>query len=218
VNKKDVLLRQNTTIAVERKHTRDPSSTAVEAAGVSEGDGFDVARVEQPAAANIATQLSKSQLKERLSLGRHFEISISNASCLRAAMVLMKVLLNNFTATDVSQHGPLAWRNYFDPGPSFFMAVNGRMAFPTGAAASEGTEAFAKTIQHIELAWGDVRVDPLTHEFAMVAAPWREVQVDTAGHRVDESGFFRAITEYRGGRWQFRDAHWSSTLTGIKGF
>jgi hypothetical protein len=154
VNKKDVLLRQNTTIAVERKHTRDPSSTAVEAAGVSEGDGFDVARVEQPAAANIATQLSKSQLKERLSLGRHFEISISNASCLRAAMVLMKVLLNNFTATDVSQHGPLAWRNYFDPGPSFFMAVNGRMAFPTGAAASEGTEAFAKTIQHIELAWG----------------------------------------------------------------
>jgi len=62
-----------------------------------------------------------------------------------------------------------------------------------------------------------VRVDPLTHEFAMVAAPWREVQVDTAGHRVDESGFFRAITEYRGGRWQFRDAHWSSTLTGIKG-
>ena len=121
-------------------------------------------------------------------------------------------------ATDVSQHGPLAWRNYFDPGPSFFMAVNGRMAFPTGAAASEGTEAFAKTIQHIELAWGDVRVDPLTPEFAMVAAPWREVQVDTAGHRVDESGFFSAITEYRGGRWQFRDAHWSSALTGIRGF
>jgi len=117
-------------------------------------------------------------------------------------------------AHDVTQQGPLAWRGYFDASPSFFMAVNGHMAFPNATAASEGTQAFAKTIKHIELEWGnDLRVDPLTPEFAIVAAPWREITVDSAGHRAEDAGFFTALAEYRDGRWQFRDAHWSSPVS-----
>jgi hypothetical protein len=117
-------------------------------------------------------------------------------------------------AHDVTEQGPLAWRNYFNASPSFFMAVNGHLAFPNGAAASEGTQAFAKTIKHIELKWDDdLRVDPLTPEFAVVATPWREIMVDSAGHRVDEAGFFSALAEYRDGHWQFRDAHWSSPVS-----
>jgi hypothetical protein len=116
-------------------------------------------------------------------------------------------------AHDVAVEGPLAWLKYFDAGPSFFMAVNGQMAFPNRAAANEGTKDFALTIRHIELEWGDLRVDPLTPEFAVVAAPWREIQVDNGGHRVEEDGFFTALAEYRDGRWQFRDAHWSSPVS-----
>lgn len=114
-------------------------------------------------------------------------------------------------AHDVTEEGPLAWRRYFEAGPQFFMAVNGRMAFPNGAAADKGTQNVALKIKKIQLKWdGDLRVDPLTPELAVVAAPWLEIQVDAAGHRTEESGFFTGLAEYRDGRWQFRDAHWSA--------
>ena len=114
----------------------------------------------------------------------------------------------------VTQDGPTAWIKYFDASPAFFMAVNGQMAFPNAAAAQEGTRTFAQTIRHIELKWGDdLRVDPLTNEFAVVAVSWREIQVDTAGHSVTETGYFTGLAEYRAGQWKFRDAHWSSPVS-----
>jgi len=117
-------------------------------------------------------------------------------------------------AHDVTQEGPLAWSRYFSDSPAFFMAVNGQMAFPNGAAAKEGIKNVALTIKHIELKWSDdLRVDPLTPELAVVAAPWHEIQVDAAGHRVEETGFFTGLAEYRDGRWQFRNAHWSSPVS-----
>ena len=64
-------------------------------------------------------------------------------------------------AHDVTQEGPLPWLKFCDNGPGFFMAVNGQLAFPNAAAAKEGTQSFARTINHIELTWGDdLRVDP----------------------------------------------------------
>ena len=116
-------------------------------------------------------------------------------------------------AHDVTLDGPIAWLRHFAGTPAFFMAANGQLAFPDSAAAIKGTQAFAQTNQHIELVWGsDLRVDPLTPELAVVAASWREVQVNTAGKRVDESGFFTGVAEYRDGRWQLRDAHWSEAV------
>jgi hypothetical protein len=114
----------------------------------------------------------------------------------------------------VTQDGPMAWIKYFDASPAFFMAVNGQMAFPNPAAAQEGTRKFAQTMRHIELNWGDdLRVDPLSNELAVVAVSWREIQVDTAGHSATETGYFTGLAEYREGRWQFRDAHWSSPVS-----
>jgi hypothetical protein len=117
-------------------------------------------------------------------------------------------------AHDVTQEGPQAWLKFFNTGPEFFMAVNGQLAFPNAAAAKEGTQNFARTINHIELTWGDdLRVDPLTAELAVVAASWREIQVDKAGHRIEETGYFTGLAEYRDGRWRFRDAHWSAPIS-----
>ena len=113
----------------------------------------------------------------------------------------------------VTQDGPMAWIKYFDASPTFFMAVNGQMAFPNAAAAQDGTRKFAQTIRQIELKWGDdLRVDPLTNEFAIVAVSFREIQVDTAGHSITETGYFTGLAEYREGRWQFRNAHWSAPV------
>ena len=116
-------------------------------------------------------------------------------------------------AHDVTQEGPLAWLKFFSTGPEFFMAVNGQLAFPNAAAAKEGTQNFARTHNHIELTWGDdLRIDPLTAELAVVAASWREIQVDKAGHRIETAGYFTGLAEYRDGRWRFRDAHWSAPI------
>jgi hypothetical protein len=116
-------------------------------------------------------------------------------------------------AHDVTQEGPLAWSKHFESSPAFFMAVNGHMAFPSGAAAKEGIQNVALTLKHIDLKWGDdLRVDPLTPELAVVATPWHEIKTDAAGQTTEDSGFFTGLAEYRDGRWQFRDAHWSSTV------
>jgi hypothetical protein len=114
-------------------------------------------------------------------------------------------------ARDVSAEGPSAWRKHFADSPAFFMAVNGRMAFPNSAAATTGIEGVSKEITHIELKWGDdLRVDPLTPDLAVIAASYHEVQVHAAGNTVNDNGFFTAVAEKRDGHWQFRDAHWSS--------
>ena len=131
------------------------------------------------------------------------------ASIDQAVRAFMQIVSDSVTLD-----GPMAWIKYFDASPAFFMAVNGQMAFPNPAAAQEGTRMFAQTIRHIELNWGDdLRVDPLSDEFAVVAVSWREIQVDTAGHSVSETGYFTGLAEHREGRWQFRNAHWSSPVS-----
>jgi hypothetical protein len=116
-------------------------------------------------------------------------------------------------AHDITQEGPTAWRKFFSQSPSFFMAVDGHLVFPSGAAARTAIQDLSRTIQHIELQWGDdLRVDPLAPDLAMLATSYHEVRVSPAGDRVEENGFFTGLAEYREGHWQFRNAHWSVAL------
>jgi hypothetical protein len=113
-------------------------------------------------------------------------------------------------AHDVTQVGPSAWRKYFADTPAFFMVVNGQMAFANSSEATTGIQQVAKSIKQIELKWGDdLRVDPLAPELAVVAAPYREIQMWADGRRVEENGYLTGVVQYREGRWQFRDCHWS---------
>jgi len=113
-------------------------------------------------------------------------------------------------ARDVTQGGPAAWLKYFSATPAFFMASEGHLEFPDAASATRTTRDLATKISQIDLKWGrDLRVDPLTPNLAAVAASWHESLKLTAGGSMDESGFFTGIAEYRDGRWQLRDAHWS---------
>jgi len=113
-------------------------------------------------------------------------------------------------ARGVSQEGPTAWRRYFSESPEFFMAAEGRLTFSNGASAIAAIPDLARTIRQIDLHWGEeMRVDPLTPDLAVMATPYREVRTGPAGDRVSEAGYFTGTTEYKGGRWQFRNAHWS---------
>jgi hypothetical protein len=112
-------------------------------------------------------------------------------------------------AHDVGREGPAAWRQHFSDSPAFFMASEGRLQFPDSASATAAIQELARTIKHIELQWGDLRVDPLASDLAIVGAPYREIREDNAGNHVDERGYFTGTVEYRNGRWTFRNAHWS---------
>jgi uncharacterized protein (TIGR02246 family) len=113
-------------------------------------------------------------------------------------------------ARDVTRDGPAAWRRQFADDAAFFMASEGLLVFPTAEAARRGIDELAGVIAHIDLRWGDsVRVDPLASGLAVVATPYTEIRVDTAGRRVDEAGYFTGLAEHRPEGWRFRDAHWS---------
>ena len=113
-------------------------------------------------------------------------------------------------ALDVTKEGPLAWPKYLDGSPSFFLAANGQLVFREGASVAAGMRSFASAIPHVELHWGDdLRVDPLAPDLAVMAASYRETLVSTNGSRTEQSGFFTGTVEYRDGRWQFRNQHWS---------
>jgi hypothetical protein len=115
-------------------------------------------------------------------------------------------------ATDVSREGPAAWRRHFSDGPVFFMAVNGQLAFPDGAAAAKAIPELVHSLPRIQLRFSDVRVDALTARLAVVAASYQEATVDAQGKHADERGYFTGTVESRDGHWQFRNAHWSSLL------
>ena len=113
-------------------------------------------------------------------------------------------------AADVTREGPGAWQGHFARSPAFFMAAEGRMVFPTSDAATHGIEELRRMIRHIELRWEDsVRVDPLAPGLAVLAAPYHEVRVDSAGKRVVEVGYFTGVAEHGADGWRLRDAHWS---------
>jgi hypothetical protein len=113
-------------------------------------------------------------------------------------------------AQDVTLRGPGAWARHFSSTPEFFMASQGALQFANGTAAAEGIEALTHTLKRIRLSFGDdLRVDPLTFDYAVVAASFTEVLTDNADHDTPVSGYFTALAERQGGGWVFRNAHWS---------
>ena len=121
-------------------------------------------------------------------------------------------------AHDVTERGPTAWQEEFADDPAFFMAVNGQLAFPNRQVATQVIQDLPRTIKHIDLRWGDdLRIDPLANDMALVATSYTEVQTDPEGHQVTDTGFFTGIAEFRDGRWQFRNAHWSVPIAREKG-
>ncbi len=80
-------------------------------------------------------------------------------------------------AHDVTREGPAAWRRYFSPSTSFFMASDGQLVFSSAASAARGIDDLTRTLRSIELRWGDdLRIDPLTPDLAVMASSWSELR------------------------------------------
>jgi hypothetical protein len=115
-------------------------------------------------------------------------------------------------ARDLARDGPNAWLHYFVDRPEFFMANNGTLQFASYAEAAAFLPNFAVGVAHLELAWGDIRVDPVAPGAAVMAASYREVFTDKGGHVAKFSGFFTGTAVETAQGWKLRDAHWSSPL------
>lgn len=115
-------------------------------------------------------------------------------------------------AVNINKGGPTAWEDQFSEAPAFFMIVDDRVVFADRAGASKGIKEVAKSISRLELTWNEpMIIDPITPDLAAVGMPWREVITDTAGKRVEQSGYFTALVERGPAGWKFRNAHWSIT-------
>ena len=113
-------------------------------------------------------------------------------------------------AEGVTRRGPAAWRTFFSDTPEFFMASEGQLVFASGDAATRGIDELTRVITQIELRWGEpVRIQPLTSTLAIVGAPYHELRLDSAGHRVEENGYFTGLAELGPTGWRFSNAHWS---------
>ncbi len=145
--------------------------------------------------------------------GLGFDVPVGSAQLTEARKAAIEQEVRQFAVAvsrDITQQGPAAWEKHFADDPAFFMADEGKLVFPNRKAATQAISELTHTIQRIELTWGDdLRVDPITPEFAVVASSWREATLDKEGHQVKDGGYFTGLAERRNGQWQFRNAHWS---------
>ena len=114
-------------------------------------------------------------------------------------------------ALDLRHEGPRAWLRHFARTPGFFMASDGRLLFPDNDSADVFVGDLAGRVSRVDLQWGSLRVDPLTPDLAMLATPFHEVVIDTAGTALSFQGYFTAVAERTESGWKLRNAHWSLT-------
>ena len=115
-------------------------------------------------------------------------------------------------ARDVGQDGPNAWLRYFVDGPEFFMANNGSLQFSNFGEAKSFMNGFSAGVAHLELTWGEIRVDPVAPGTAVIAAPYHEAFTDLKGKTLRYDGFFTGLAIETKSGWRIRDAHWSSPV------
>ena len=112
--------------------------------------------------------------------------------------------------SDLSVKGPIAWLDYFEDNPGFFMAVEGGLAFKDYQSANRYIrDTLVKTFRQISLQWDHLRIDPLTPNLASIGAGFHEEIIDSSGRKLSQGGYFSALAEKTFRGWQFRNVHWS---------
>ena len=113
-------------------------------------------------------------------------------------------------ARDLSEKGPIAWNDYMDDSPNFFMADVGQIVFKDGPKAKAFiTDTLSKSIKKINLTWSNMRIDPLTPNIAAVGSDYHEDITNSSGATSSFDGYFTATVVLENDQWKLRDAQWS---------
>ena len=111
---------------------------------------------------------------------------------------------------DLSDRGPIAWLDYFEDSPEFYMASEGSLTFENYQAAGKFiNDTLVKKFVQITLHWDQLRIDPLSFNLASVASGFREELKDSSGKSIYANGYFSAVAEKSLNGWKLRNAHWS---------
>jgi len=118
--------------------------------------------------------------------------------------------LMNHIARDISAKGPIAWVNYFEDAPGFFMASGGQLAFKDHrSAVSFVKNTLVKTMPQIKLSWQNVKIDPITEDYSAIGADFHEDITLANGTTMPFEGYFTAVAHFDGISWKLRNLHWS---------
>jgi hypothetical protein len=118
--------------------------------------------------------------------------------------------LADSSAHDITAKGPIAWVNYFEDSPGFFMASDGVIAFPDYHAADTFIKnTLVKQFPRISLKWSNIRVDVYTSQIAVMGADFHEDLTDANGKITSFDGYFTATAHQAAKGWKYRDVHWS---------
>jgi hypothetical protein len=110
----------------------------------------------------------------------------------------------------ITSKGPIAWLDYFENAPDFFMASDGELAFKDYPSAKTFiTTTLVKSIPNIKLKWDDLIVDPLTSGLASVGAGFHEDLTDSNGNILSIDGYFTATAHHNVNGWKLQNLHWS---------
>jgi hypothetical protein len=120
-------------------------------------------------------------------------------------------------ARDISGKGPVAWLQYFENSPDFFMASDGQLALQGYESAKKFIlKTLIKSIPAINLKWSHLRIDPLANDLASIGADFHEDLTDATGKTLSYDGYFTGLAHYDGRNWKLRNLHWSIKPPSVK--
>jgi hypothetical protein len=120
------------------------------------------------------------------------------------------IALINHTAKDISARGPIAWLDYFENSPDFFMASDGDLAFKDYASADMFIKkTLVNQIQRIKLSFSSVRINPVSEQFAFIGASVHEDITGFSGKAMPFDGYFTATAHQTPTGWKYLNMHWS---------
>ena len=113
-------------------------------------------------------------------------------------------------AHDLAAKGPVAWLNYFQDSPDFFMANEGQLALRNYQSAKTFIQdTLAKSISKINLQWSRTRIDVLASNIAAIGSDFHEDLTFAWGETTPFDGYFTGVAIKTAKGWKLRNAHWS---------
>jgi len=109
----------------------------------------------------------------------------------------------------LAAQGPLGWARVFEAGPSFSMATEGQLVFPSRAVADSALADYATRFRAMELTWQGLEVEPAAPGVVSVRSGFDETITDTGGAVLRFRGYLTALATRGDSGWRLRQLHWS---------
>ncbi len=120
-------------------------------------------------------------------------------------------LMTNNISRDLAVKGPVAWLDYFDDSPKFFMVSDGQLSFSDYPSAQKFIkDTLVKNMSKITLQWKDKRINIFSGHVASICSGFHEDITMANGQTVTFNGYFSGMVIWTPKGWKFANLHWST--------